>query len=128
MERFRSILGLVAGVLMMLSAAMHSLFGWKAVKSQLELVHAPADLVRALGTGWNFGGAAMLAFGFIVVALFTHRLKGSMVTLRPAIVIGTTYVAFGAGALVVNDFDPFFLVFVVPGAMLLIASIGRRPA
>ena len=128
MDRFRSILGLVAGVVMMLSAAMHSLLGWKQLRSELELLHAPAELVRALGTGWNFGGAAMLAFGFIVVALFTHRLKGSLVTLRPAIVIGTTYVAFGAGAMVVNDVDPFFLVFAIPGALLLIASVGRRSA
>jgi hypothetical protein len=128
MNRFRSILGLVAGVLMMLSAAVHSLLGWKQLKSQLESLHAPPELVRAIGTGWNFGGAAMLAFGFIVVALFTHRLKGSSVTLRPAIVIGATYVAFGAGAMAVNDFDPFFLVFVIPGALLLIASIARRAA
>ena len=55
----------------------------------------------------------MLAFGFIVVALVTHRLKGSSVNLRPAIVIGTTYLAFGAGAMVLVNFDPFF-VFVVP--------------
>ncbi len=128
MDRFRSILGLVAGVLLMLSAAAHSLLGWKQLKSELEPLHAPGELVRAIGTGWNFGGAAMLAFGFIVVALFTHRLKGSSVTLRPAIVIGVTYVAFGAGAMVVNDFDPFFLVFVVPGVLLLIASISRRSA
>jgi hypothetical protein len=128
MDRFRSIVGLVAGVAMMLSAAAHSLLGWRQLKSELEPLHAPAELVRAIGTGWNFGGAAMLAFGFIVVALFTHRLKGRSVTLRPAIVIGTTYVAFGAGALVVNDFDPFFLVFVIPGVLLLIASIARRSA
>jgi hypothetical protein len=128
MNRFRSILGLVAGVVMMLSAAMHSLLGWKQIKSELAPLHAPADLVRAIGTGWNFGGAAMLAFGFIVVALFAHRLKGSTVTLRPALVIGATYVAFGAAAMAVNDFDPFFLVFVIPGVMLLIASVGRRSA
>ena len=71
---------------------------------------------------------ATLAFGFIVVALFTHRLKGSAVNLRPAIVIGATYVAFGAGAMAVNDFDPFFLVFVIPGVLLLIASVARRSA
>jgi hypothetical protein len=128
MDRFRSILGLVAGVVMILSAAFHSLLGWKQLRSQLESVHAPADLIHALGAGWNFGGAAMLAFGFIVLASFTHRLRGSSVTLRPAIVIGTTYVAFGAGAMAVNDFDPFFLAFVIPGVLLLIASVARRSA
>ena len=126
MNRSRSILGLVVGGMMMLSAAAHSLLGWKQLKSELEPLHAPADLVRAIGAGWNFGGAAMLAFGFIVVALFTHRLRGRSVNLRPAIVIGATYVAFGIGAMVLNHFDPFFLVFVVPGVLLLVASVSRR--
>jgi len=126
MGTWRSILGLIVGVLMILSAAAHSLAGWKQLKSTIETLHAPAELVRAIGAGWNFGGAAMVAFGLIVVALFTHRLKGGAVNLLPAIVIGTTYVAFGAGAMAVNDFDPFFLVFVIPGALLLIASVEGR--
>jgi len=128
MNRFRLVLGLVAGILMMLSAAAHSFLGWKQLKSELEPLHAPAELVRAIGMGWNFGGAAMLAFGFIVVALFRHRLQGSSVTLRPAMVIGATYLAFGAAALIENDFDPFFLVFVIPGVLLLIASGARSTA
>lgn len=63
MGRARSILGVVTGFLLILSAAAHSLLGWKQLKSELEPLHAPADLVRAIGAGWNFGGAAMLAFG-----------------------------------------------------------------
>ena len=128
MNRFRSILGLVVGVLMMLSGAAHSLLGWKQLRTELEPLHAPADLVRGIGAGWNFGGAAILAFGSIVVALFTQRLWGDAVSALPANVIGATYVVVGARALLVSHFDPFFLVFVVPGALLLIASVSRRAA
>ena len=125
MQRFRSILGLIAGAMLMLSSAAHSLLGWKLLKAELTKIQAPADLTTALALGWHFAGVAMLAFGFIVVALFTHRLRGSAVSLRPAIVIGTTYVVYGTWALVVSKLDPFFLVFVVPGALLLLASIAR---
>ena len=126
MRRFRSMLGWVAGSTMILSSATHSLLGWKLLKAALQKVHADHELISTLALGWHFGGAAMLAFGFIVVALFTHRLKGSTVSLRPAIVIGTTYVVYGVWALTVSRFDPFFLVFLVPGLMVLFASVGRR--
>ena len=122
MPRVGSILGLVAGVLMIASSATHVLFGWNVLEGALVRAHTPDELVSALGLGWRFGGAAMLAFGFIVMALFIHRLKGAAVSLRPAIVIGLTYVFFGVWALVASHFDPFFLVFVVPGVMVLIAS------
>ena len=37
------------------------------------------------------------------------------------------YLAFEAGALAVTGMNPFFLVFVVPGLMLILAS-WERPA
>ena len=128
MTKLRSILGLIAGTLMILSAGMHSFLGWKALSAELAKAQVPAELTAALAAGWTFGGAAMLAFGCIVIALFVRRLKGEAVALWPAIVIGTTYVAFGAWALAANNFDPFFLVFVIPGTLLLVASISKRAA
>lgn len=128
MERTRSIVGLIAGALMIVSAAAHCLLGWKELKGALGSTQVPAELIQTLGLGWNFGGVAMLAFGCIVVTLFAQRLRGKTVLLMPANVIGATYAIFGAGALLVTRFDPFFLVFVVPGVMLLIASVSRRAA
>jgi len=126
MRRFRSILGLAGGAMMVLSSAAHSLLGWKELRAALGQTTAPDDLIRSLGFGWHFGGAAMLAFGCIVVALFARRLKGAAVSSMPAIVIGATYVIFGVWALAASRFDPFFLVFVVPGVMVLTASFDRR--
>lgn len=126
MKRFRSILGLIAGVLMIASSAAHSLLGWKQLRVALVQANVPDELSDSLGIGWHFAGASMLAFGFILVALFRHRLMSSAVNLKPAIVIGMTYVAFGVWALVVSGFDPFFFVFLVPGLMALIASVPGR--
>jgi len=127
-ERPRSILGLLAGAAMLASSAAHSLVGWTQLRSALEQARAPEELILTLGMGWNFGGAAMLAFGLIVVALFWRRLMGAPVSLMPAIIIGVAYLVFGAWAFLGSHFDPFFFVFVVPGVMLLIASFSRRAA
>ena len=109
MQRFRSILGLIAGLFMILSSAAHSLLGWKLLRAALVETHAPEELVQTLGLGWHFGGVAMLAFGGLVLMLFSRRLRGVDVSLMPAIVIGVTYVVFGAGAFLFSGFDPFFL-------------------
>jgi len=128
MNRFRSILGLVVGVLMILSAGAHSLLGWKLMRAELDALHASGELIGGLELGWKFGGVSMLTFGCIVLTLFARRLRGGDVSMLPANVIGATYVVYGAGALLASRLDPFFLVFAVPGVLLLIASIPQRPA
>lgn len=126
MNKARTILGLIAGVLMAVSSAAHSLLGWKALSGELTAAQVPADLEQAVGLGWHFGGIAMLAFGCIVMAVFWKRLKAVPVSVMPAVVIGTTYVVFGLGAFVAGGFDPFFMIFVVPGTFVLIASPPSR--
>lgn len=95
MARVRAGLGLVAGVLLILSAAAHSLMGGKAMGAQMEAAHVPLDLSRGLLVGWHFGGVAMLAFGLIAVAVFAKRLRGESVSALPAVVIGLAYLGFG---------------------------------
>ncbi|MEO8502189.1 MAG: hypothetical protein ABI565_14810 [Vicinamibacteria bacterium] len=34
------------------------------------------------------------------------------------------YLSFAAWAIVTTGFDPFFMVFIVPGVLLLVASLG----
>ena len=114
------VLGIIAGVILILSSAAHSLMGWKALGAQLARTNASADLINGLRIGWQFGGACMLTFGIVVLMIFIHRLHP-----LPARAIGVLYVAFGAWAMVVSGFDPFFLNFIVPGVLLLIAAWPR---
>jgi hypothetical protein len=121
--RTRAVLGLIAGALLILSSAAHSFLGWKGLRDQLAAAQAPPDLVLVLKIGWQFGGVAMLAFGIIVVALFARRFRGGSISVLPAVVIAAAYLAFGAWALLASDFNLFFLVFIVPGALLALASL-----
>jgi hypothetical protein len=124
-NRTRSIAGMVAGVLMLLSSAAHSLLGWPVMRAALAESHAPADLVQGLAVGWHFGGASILTFACIVLWIYVRRLRGAPVPRVPAAIISVAYLVFGAGALAVSG-DPFFLVFIVPGLLLAAASFPRR--
>src|SRR5215213_8464525 len=116
----RKVLGVIGAILILLSSGAHSFLGWKALSAQLVAAGAPKNLITGLGIGWHFGGACMLTFASILLWIF---LRG-MPTL-PAFFIAIFYLAFGAFALVVSNFDPFFAVFIVPGVLLLIAAWPR---
>jgi hypothetical protein len=122
MSRVRDVLGLIAGTILVLSSGAHSFLGWPALRAALVAARAPDDLIRGLAIGWHFGGASMLAFGVMVLAIFLGRLRGSELATWPAAVVAILYVAFGVAALVASNFELFFLIFVVPGSMLAVAS------
>jgi hypothetical protein len=128
MQRARTVVGLIAGVILVLSSFAHSLLGWPQVRFRLDQAQAPADLITGLAIGWHFAGVAMLAFGVIVILLFTSLMKGRTVAILPALLIAVCYLAFGVWALVASNMDPFFLIFIIPGSMLLFASWGVAPA
>jgi hypothetical protein len=122
MSKLRNVLGLIAGVILVLSSGAHTTLGWQALGAELAKTNAPADLVTGLEIGWKWGGAAMLVFGVIVIAVFLKRLRGEAVpTFGPALV-SVAYVGFGAWALVHSNYDPFFFIFIVPGVLLALAS------
>lgn len=128
MNRLDAALGIAAGTMLVASSALHSLLGWPGLAIALGTIGAPADLVTGLRIGWHFAGAAMLAFGCIVLWSFVGGLRGRPVSLVPSAIIALVYVAFGAWALVVSAFEPFFLVFLVPGLLLAVAARGARGA
>lgn len=126
MARLRAILGLIAGVILILSSVAHSLLGWKGLSAQLAAAQVPPDLTFGLKVGWHFGGVAMLAFGTITVALFARRLRGESVPSFPALVIAVAYLVFGMWALIASHFNLFFLLFIVPAALLVAAAAGGQ--
>ena len=125
MRQFQNVLGLLAGAILALSSAAHSILGWKQMQSSLAATNAPPDLVQGLRIGWLFGGVAILTFGCVALAVFSNRLRGRAVSLVPTGLIALAYLWFGAWALVTSG-NPFFYIFIVPGAMLAIASIPVR--
>lgn len=128
MNRIRIVLGYLVAGMLILSSAAHSFLGWKQLEMDLAKLQAPADLVTGLAIGWYFGGAAMLAFGVIVLQLFRDFQQGRPVSLLPALIIAVVYLSFGLWALVASGFNPFFMVFIIPGILLFAASWGNQTA
>lgn len=127
MRQVQNVLGLLAGAILVLSSAAHSVLGWKQMQGSLAAVNAPADLVQGLEIGWLFGGVAILTFGCIALSVFANRLRGRAVSLLPTGLVALAYLWFGAWALVTSG-NPFFYIFIVPGVMLALASIPTRAA
>lgn len=118
----RNVVGLIASAILVLSSFAHVFGGWPAIAKQLAATNTPPDLVLGLKISWIFGGVAILTFGLICAAIFWHRTRGEAVPILLARMIGIVYVLFGAYALVTSGFDPFFLIFLVPGAMIVFAA------
>jgi hypothetical protein len=121
-SRIRAVLGLVGGVMLVASSGAHSLLGWPQLEKSLLQQNVAADLVQGLEIGWHFGGVSMLVFGVIAIWLFSEVLRGRDTSLRAPLLTGLAFVAFGCWALGVSDINPFFIVFIVPGLLLLAAS------
>jgi len=121
--KFKSILGLIAGVILILSAFAHSVLGWKAMSERLAQTNAPADLVTGLRVGWIFGGPVMIVFGILSIVTFLKRFRGERASTLAPVLISIAYLGFSAWAVGVTGGDPFFIVFVVPAVLLAIASI-----
>jgi len=121
--KVKSVLGLLGGAFLILSAFAHSILGWKAMSDQLAQTNAPPELVQGLRMGWVFGGPVMLVFGILCIATFLKRFRGDAASAFAPALIATAYLGFGAWAAVMTGGDPFIFLFLVPGTLLAIASI-----
>ena len=83
--------------------------------------------MTSLAIGWHFAGVAILTFGCLALWAFADRLRGRAAPTRHVAFIAVVYLFFGVGTLVASRMDPFFLVFIVPGLLLLVASWESAP-
>jgi hypothetical protein len=124
MSKTRNILGVITGIILILSSGAHSFLGWKSMRDQLVSVGAPDDLIAGLGIGWNFAGLAIFIFGCILLGVFIPRIRGRATALWPARLIGIAYTITGLVAYRMSSNTFFMTVFVVPGVLIALASWG----
>jgi hypothetical protein len=126
MKGWRLVIGIAASLLVLANGVMHTLFGWKAMRAPLDAAGLAPDVITNLSLGWTFGGVAMFGFGAIAIASFLARRANPQASLGPVAIIALAYILFGLGALASSGFNPFFLVFIVPGLLLGIAAWPAR--
>jgi hypothetical protein len=122
--RWRAVLGVIGGSLIVLSSAAHSLLGWPQVQQQLMTAGVRGELLYGMEAGWQFGGVAMLVIGTTLVMLYVRRIRREPAPTFPGVITGAGYLAFGLWALLAHGFNPFFFVFILPAVLLLLASLA----
>jgi hypothetical protein len=121
----RHALVLAAGALMEVSSIAHAGLGWPMMARALRDAGLDADLTGALAAGWIFGSVAMLGFGGIVLQAGVRMRRGDPSGIPAVRIIAAAYVLFGAGAFVLRDFNPHFLLFVGTGLLAGLPLLGR---
>ncbi|HSS18875.1 MAG TPA: hypothetical protein VLL54_02265 [Pyrinomonadaceae bacterium] len=122
MKVVRVVLGITAGLSIVATGAMHSLVGWGQLKAVLANTQVPAEVLIGLQIPWHLAGVAMVTFGSITIALVVSFARGRKVSFLAIRFIAIAYVAFGSWALVAVKLDPFLMIFVVQGTMLLVVA------
>ena len=126
MSKARNIIGVITGVILILSSGAHSFLGWRSLREELEGSGAAPDLVMKLGIGWNFAGFSIFVFGVLLLLTFIPRVRGMYRELTTARVIGYSY-AIAVGAAYTASKSIFFInIFLVPGVLILLASSERE--
>jgi len=121
--KLRGGIGLIAAALLLVSAGAHTILGWRSMSERLARTNAPPDLVQGLQIGWTFGGPVMVVFALICFSVFWKRFRGERVSAFAPTLIATAYIGFAAWAAFITGGDPFFMLFLVPGVLIAVASL-----
>lgn len=122
LSNVRYYLGLFASGIMILLGAVHSLVGWREFRRTTGVSDLPPPVLQGLAVPWHFTGLSMVAFGCVAAyALYEARRGGGSLT--PAVIIGAAYVLFAVLCMALIKVDATFLMFLLPGALLLAAAL-----
>ncbi|HJQ40264.1 MAG TPA: hypothetical protein VKB93_24225 [Thermoanaerobaculia bacterium] len=128
MQKLRTALGLLGGILMIGAGFMHSLMGWPEMLKTFAKTNAPADVVQGLAIPWHFTGVSMITFGAIIAALFLARLRGRPAASGAALALACVYLAFGIWVMAFIDANAFFFVIFILPPLLVFAGLPRASA
>ncbi len=123
----RTVVLLLAGILMLLASFAHALAGWPHFATELGASGAPADLLVPLSIGWHWGSAAMGAFGLIVLTAAWKRWRGDRSGAWAVKWVAACWMLFGLATNVKFGFSGHFVGFMVVGALAWVPLLGERP-
>jgi hypothetical protein len=124
MKRLLSIVLSLMGALIGLGGFAHSFMGRLAVDAELSKFPIAFDVDSMRYVVWYFVGGCMALFGAIILWAWFRRRNGDSTLLPVAGLIGLLYVATGVGGFFYRHHDPFMLMFLVEGALLVVCSVG----
>jgi hypothetical protein len=122
MKASLSVLFLATGLFIGLGALGHSFVGRLVVDAELAKFPIAFDVYSMLYVVWYFVGGCMALFGIITIWAWFRWRGGDTNLLVVTGLIGTLYFFNGAAGFFYRHHDPFMLLFLVQGAILVVCS------
>ena len=119
---WQRVLGYVAALLLMLEGVLHSVAGWPAVHRELSTAHVSAAFSEGLAVPWHLAGSALVMLGCMAGWCLLRSSEEWSVTRRLVGGIGVYLTAFAIVGAAAIKADPTFLMFGVPGIMLIASA------
>ena len=127
MRRFASIVFLLTSIVIALGAFGHDS---NAAKMSAELARFPGldpMAVSVILAVWHFCSGCMLVLGLTCIWVWWRARRGERQAFVLTDLVGVFYIASGAASVIYTG-KPFFWVFVLLGALLIVASVPLRRA
>jgi len=115
----------ISGLWIGLGAFGHGFGGVKPARAALAAVPLPADILQVIWIVWYFVSGCMLVFGGLIIGAWFAARRGRPQAFVVPIVIALFYMVTGIAAYAYQP-NPFWLFFLVLGALLLVSSLGLR--
>ena len=119
-----TVISWTVGLLIGLGAFGHGFVGVKPVRAALAAVTLPADIREVIWIVWYFVSGCMLVSGGLILWAWFAARRSRDVLLVP-IVIALFWVVTGVASYAYQH-NPFWLLFLMEGALLLVATLGLR--
>jgi hypothetical protein len=119
----------LAAITITLGAYGHGFVGVKPVRAAIEASTLAPEIVRVLWIVWYFVSGCMLVFGAILFWAWPRLAAGPGGRAVAAWIIGVLYAVTGVASYLYSGGDPFWLLFVAQGVILIGTTfVLQRPA
>lgn len=123
----RSVVGLVAGCALLLSAIPHAFMGWPSFEPVLAAASVDVEAVAGLRIGWIYGSFSMAGLGIIVVLAAWSSWRHATPPGSGPVVVAIATLAFGLWAYLGHGMHPHFLLFIAQGLLVGYYALPRGP-
>ena len=116
----------LAAITIALGAFGHGFVGIVPIRKAFGVLALPDDVTRVLWIVWYFVSACMLFFGALLAWAWPRLEAGASSRSGAALATGVLYVVTGISSFLYARGDPFWLLFVAQGALVLGSTFVLR--
>jgi len=126
LRRVAAVLYWLAAVTIALGAFGHGFVGIVPIRNAFEVLALPPEVMRVLWVVWYFVSACMLFFGALLAWAWPRLEAGASSRSGAALATGILYVVTGVASFLYTGEDPFWLLFVAQGALVIGSTVVLR--